>query len=103
MSVLTSIPQLNTTIKISIHHLVNVLFHFMMMPESDSQHWRNNPQQFLMANTTNDYQITIRNKTISILNELIEKCGDYAIQAILMIGEKFLLNIPQQQTTASVQ
>lgn len=31
---------------------------------------------------------------MGILNELIEKCGDYAIQAILMVAEKFLLNIP---------
>ena len=51
----------------------------------------------------NDYEVTIRNKSISILNELIEKCGDYAIQAILMISEKFLLNLPESQTTESVK
>jgi hypothetical protein len=34
----------------------------------------------------NDYEVTIKNKALSILNELIEKCGDYAIQAILLIA-----------------
>ena len=75
----------------------------MLMPEYDVIFWKNNLQQFLSANVINDYEVTIRNKTLSILNELIEKCGDYAIQAILLISEKFLLNIPEQQTTESVK
>lgn len=33
LSVLTSIPVLHTTVKISIHHLTNVLFHFMIMTD----------------------------------------------------------------------
>lgn len=65
-----------------------------MMPEFDVLFWKNNLQQFLSANSVNDYEVTVRNKSLSILNELIEKCGDYAIQAILLIAEKFLLNIP---------
>jgi len=75
----------------------------MLMPEYDVIFWKNNLQQFLSANVINDYEVTIRNKALSILNELIEKCGDYAIQAILLISEKFLLNIPEQQTTESVK
>ena len=71
----------------------------MMMPEYDALFWKNNLQQFLSANAINDYEVTIKNKALSILNELIEKCGDYAIQAILLISEKFLLNIPETQTT----
>lgn len=75
----------------------------MLMPEYDVIFWKNNLQQFLSANVINDYEVTIRNKALSILNELIEKCGDYAIQAILLISEKFLLNISEQQTTESVK
>lgn len=71
----------------------------MLMPEFDVMFWKNNLQQFLSANVINDYELTIKNKALSILNELIEKCGDYAIQAILLISEKFLLNIPESQTT----
>jgi hypothetical protein len=55
ISVLTSIPQLNTAIKVSIHHLTNVLFHFMMLPEFDTLFWKNNAQQFLIMNTNVDY------------------------------------------------
>lgn len=75
----------------------------MLMPEYDVIFYKNNLQQFLSANVINDYEVTIRNKALSILNELIEKCGDYAIQAILLISEKFLLNIPEVQTTESVK
>jgi len=75
----------------------------MLMPEYDVIFWKNNLQQFLSANVINDYEVTIRNKALSILNELIEKCGDYAIQAILLISEKFLLNIQESQTTESVK
>lgn len=103
VSVLTSIPQLNTAVKISIHHLTNFLFHCMLMPEFDLKFWKNNLQQFLSVNVINDYEVTIRNKALSILNELIEKCGDYAIQANLLISEKFLLNISESQTTESVK
>ncbi len=73
------------------------------MPEYDVLFWKNNLQQFLSVNIINDYEVTIKNKALSILNELIEKCGDYAIQAILLIAEKFLLNVPEAQTTETVK
>ena len=41
------------------------------MPEFNTLFWKNNTQQFLSANLINDYEVTIRNKSISILNELI--------------------------------
>ncbi len=66
----------------------------MMMPEHDVLFWKNNVQQFLSVNVNNDYESTIKSKALSILNELIEKCDDYAIQSILLIAEKFLLNLP---------
>jgi hypothetical protein len=43
--------------------------------------------------------LTIRNKCVGILNELIEKFGDLAIQAVLVISEKFLLNLDEEATT----
>lgn len=66
----------------------------MMMAEHDVLFWKNNVQQFLSVNVNNDYESTIKSKALSILNELIEKCDDYAIQSILLIAEKFLLNLP---------
>lgn len=58
----------------------------MLISEFEASSWKSNVHQFLSANVINDYEVTIRNKVISILNELIEKCGDYAIQAILLIS-----------------
>jgi hypothetical protein len=46
--------------------------------------------------------LTIRNKCIGILNELIEKFGDLAIQAILVTSEKFLLNLDEEATSKTL-
>lgn len=40
----------------------------------------------------------LRSKVLNVLNELIEKYNDQAIQAILVIAEKFLMNYPQAHT-----
>ncbi len=40
----------------------------MMMPEYDVLFWKNNLQQFLSVNVINDYEVTIKNKALSILN-----------------------------------
>ena len=40
----------------------------------------------------------MRGKILNILNELIERNNDYAIQTILLIAEKFLVNHPQSHT-----
>lgn len=42
-----------------------------------------------------DYEVTVRGKILCILNELIEKFGDQAIEAVLLIAEKFLMNQPE--------
>lgn len=45
---------------------------------------------------------TIRMKVLAIFNELIEKFEDAALQAILLVSEKFLLDHPEKQTTSMV-
>ena len=54
LSILTSIPQIQNALKISIHHLTNLLFHFMLMTENDSKGWNlglfENPIPALGAN-----------------------------------------------------
>jgi hypothetical protein len=41
-------------------------------------------------------------KVLAIFNELIEKFEDAALQAILMVSEKFFLNHSEKQTTALI-
>lgn len=45
---------------------------------------------------------SIRVKVLSIFNELIEKFEDAALQAILLISEKFLLDNSEKQTTTMI-
>ena len=55
LSVLTSIPQLHNAVRLSTHHLTNLLFHFMLLAEGDLAGWKNNPQQFTTQGATYDY------------------------------------------------
>ena len=71
LSILTSIPQIQNALKISIHHLTNLLFHFMLMTENDSKGWNYNNNHFTMQGVNIDHEMSIRNKCIGILNELI--------------------------------
>lgn len=95
LSVLTSIPQLQNAVRLSAHHLTNILFHFMMLGEEELAGWKANPQHFTTQGSSYDYELTVRSKCLGILNELIEKFGDLAIQALLVISEKFLLNLDE--------
>jgi hypothetical protein len=58
----------------------------MLMSEDEVASWRSNPHHFIIQSSSMDYELTIRSKTLSIINELIEKYGDYAIQAILVVS-----------------
>lgn len=44
----------------------------------------------------------MRGKILNALNEIIEKNGDYAIQALLVVSEKFLMNYSQAQTIENI-
>ena len=81
-------------VRVSMHHIVNVLFHFYMMQKSELQTWSYNSLYFI---GNPDYE-SLRGKILNILNELIERNSDFAIQAILLISEKFLVNHPQSNT-----
>lgn len=102
LSVLTSIPQLQNAVRLSTHHLSNILFHFMMLGEEELAGWKGNPQHFTTQGSNYDYELTVRSKCLGILNELIEKFGDLAIQALLVISEKFLLNLDEEATTSTL-
>ena len=42
---------------------------------------------------------SLRGKVIPVINEFIEKYGDLALQAILIVCEKFLMNHEEAHTT----
>jgi hypothetical protein len=102
LSVLTSIPQLQNSVRLSTHHLTNALFHFMLLGEGELAGWKGNAQHFTTQGASYDYELTVRSKCLAILNELIEKFGDLAIQALLVVSEKFLLNLDEEATTATL-
>jgi hypothetical protein len=58
----------------------------MLISDNELIGWKGNAQHFTGQSGSLDYELTIRNKCIGILNELIEKFGDLAIQAVLVIS-----------------
>lgn len=85
--------------RLSIHHIVNILFHFYIIQRSELSTWSYNNLYFI---SNPDYE-SMRGKVLNILNELIERNSDFAIQAILLIAEKFLINHPQSNTIETVK
>lgn len=103
LSVLTSVSQLQGAIRVSVHHLTNALFHYMLVSGQELAGWKGNAQHFSGMVGNLEYESGVRGRCLGILNELIEKFGDMAIQAILVASEKFLLNLPQTSTLVTFQ
>ena len=103
ISVLLSIPQLQGALKVSSHHLTNALFHYLLISVEEQVGWRTSANHFSSQIGSLEYESGVRGKCLSILNEMIEKYGNLAIQAILVASEKFLLNLPQSSTLSTFQ
>jgi hypothetical protein len=101
LSVVLSVPQLQGALKISVHHLTNALFHYLLMSNEELAGWKGNAQHFSAQLGSLEYEAGVRGKCLSIINEMIEKFGDLSIQAILISSEKFLLNLPQSATVST--
>jgi hypothetical protein len=55
LSVLTSVPHLQNTLRLSVHHLTNALFHYMLLSEADLAGWKTNNQHFILQGGNMDY------------------------------------------------
>lgn len=84
--------------KVSIYHTINALFHYYILSDEEFKNWTLNSSYFINAP---DHE-SIRGKILNTLNEIIERNGDYAIQALLVISEKFLMNYSQAHTIENV-
>lgn len=94
LSVLSSSPLLLMVGKVSIYHTINALFHYYILSEEDFRNWTSTDSYFI---NLPDHE-SIRGKILNTLNEIIERNEIYAIQALLVIAEKFLMNHNQAHT-----
>ena len=46
ISVLLSVPQLQGALKVSVHHIVNAIFHYLLLTIEEEAGWKSNPQHF---------------------------------------------------------
>ena len=68
-----SVPQLQGALKVSVHHIVNAIFHFLLLTNEEEAGWKTNPQHFNSQLGSLEYETGVRGKCLSILNEMIEK------------------------------
>lgn len=103
ISTVVSIPSLFNVVKASSYHLINCLFSFMLLSRFELSNWMNNPQIFMPYLHNSEDITTLRSKSLAVVNELIEKYESVAIQAILLISEKFLLDQSEKETTKNIK
>lgn len=65
--------------------------------------WREDPNQFVSDDEDEANMRSMRTITLKVISELIEKHGDEAIQALIVIAEKFMMNYDEQHTVSTVQ
>ena len=46
LSVLMSVSQLQGALKLSVHHLTNALFHYLLISDEEIDGWKNNAHHF---------------------------------------------------------
>lgn len=66
-----SIPALHNILKYSLYHLVNCLYHYLIVSHFDLVNWVNNPQSFMPSSHSNEETQTVRSKVLAFFNELI--------------------------------
>lgn len=64
-------PQLQNGLRVSVHHLTNALFHYMLLSDEEVAGWKNNPQHFSAQSGSLEYESGVRGRALSMLNELI--------------------------------
>ena len=84
LSVLMSVSQLQGALKLSVHHLTNALFHYLLISDEEIDGWKTNAHHFSSQLGSLEYETGVRGKCLSILNEMIEKFSNLSIQAILI-------------------
>jgi hypothetical protein len=103
LTTLLSNKNLHVILKFGIFPLMNCMSHYLLMTKEQEKLWVEDPNQFI-AEDENEWDMgSIRNALTKLISSLIESQGDDATQAVIIIAEKFLLNLKEESTHGFLQ
>jgi importin-9 len=97
MITLTERRQLEPILRLGIFPLTNSLAYYMLFSKEQEKNWFDDPNQFVADDEDEGNMLSVRNGALKIIDNLIEAYGDEATQALMVISEKFLTNMKEEE------
>jgi len=96
MKILLTKKKLKNFVKIGLFPLVNCICHYMLFSKYQERIWFEDPNEFQAEEEDTKNMVSIRAEVCEILESLINNLTDEAIQSIMIIAEKFLANMKEE-------
>lgn len=89
--------QIRPLLKFGLFPLINCISHYMLFSRRMEQTWSNDLSEFIFDDKDESNVHDIRRKVLSCLSDLIENFSEEATQAIMVVSEKFLTNMKEEE------
>ncbi len=97
MQTLLPHKKLRSFVKFGLFPLVNCISHYMLFSKYQEKTWFEEPNEFQAEEEDPQNMVSIRKEVLEILSSLVTNFEDEAIQAIMIISEKFLANMREEE------
>ena len=97
MQTLLPHKKLRSFVKIGLFPLVNCISHYMLFSKYQEKTWFEEPNEFQAEEEDTQNMVSIKKEVLEILSSLVTNFEDEAIQAIMIISEKFLANMREEE------
>lgn len=88
--------QLRPILKFGLFPLINCISHYMLFSRRMERTWTKDPSEFVMDDKDETNSNDIRRLVLNCLSDLIENFSEEATQAIMVVSEKFLTNMKEE-------
>lgn len=89
--------QIRPLLKFGLFPLINCISHYMLFSRRMEQTWSSDLTEFIFDDKDESNVHDIRRKVLSCLSDLIENFSEEATQAIMVVSEKFLTNMKEEE------
>lgn len=88
-------PILRDILQLGIYPLINSLSYYMLMTRHDEHLWLKDPNQFISNDEDEGNYRGIRQSGLKLISDIVDKYPNEALQALLIVVEKFLQNLEE--------
>jgi len=103
MQTLLPHKKLRSFVKVGLFPLVNCISHYMLFSKYQEKTWFEEPNEFQAEEEDAQNMVSIRKEVLEILSSLVSNFEDEAVQAIMIISEKFLANMREEDVYSHLQ